>query len=65
MGPDPKQAKRLPDTARVIRCKKELSGFARMSEDEVKALPDDSMTGMERDRYIARERWTRDLAAGK
>jgi len=62
MGADSTLPKLMPDTARMIRYRKQLSGFHRLSKDEVKALPDSSMRGQERDDYTALERWTRDLA---
>jgi len=65
MGPDPALGKLMPDTARVIRYRKKLSGFDKLSKEEEDGLPEDSQQGLERDGYAAREHWSRKLASGK
>ena len=64
MGVDPDLSKWMPDTARVIAFRKTLSGFSKLSENEVQALHADSMRGRERDGYAVREQWTRALERG-
>lgn len=64
-GAEPGLAELLPDTARVITCQKQLSGFDKLSKDEVDNLHEGSKQGRERDGYAARERWSRKLAGEK